>query len=908
VLPEGIRRLFHLARSPHGVAADVDLEIQHHFAAAIDGLVQRGMSPEEARATAERRFGDVRRMREELIALSRSRADRRRRFEWRSDWWLDVRQAVRGYTSTPGVTLAILTMLALGVGANTAMYGILDKLFIQPPPHINGPDGILRLYARERSGFTGGEEITHSQFDLEQYAALARDVPAFAALAGYWGPSRETSGHGQQAEQLRTQTVTGNYFEFLGVQPGRGRLLEPADDDPTAAPAAVISYGYWQRRFGGSDAALGRVLDVGGTTYTVVGVAPRGFSGATANAADIWVPAEIAGAAQGPHWRQRYWGGLPLRALARLRRGVTPTVAAEQAAAVLRAHYETTLLPTGDRPPPLGALRVFTGSLMDAFGPEGLSEGLRLSLLVGGVALILLAIACANVANLLMLRAATRRRELAVRSALGAGRWRVARMLLIESTVLALAAGMAAIGVAAVTGRVLRVVLVPSMQWATGVVDLRVLLFASAVALALGLLAGVVPALQARRGAGVDDLRAGVRAARRGSTPVRAGLLITQGALALVLVVGAGVFYRSLEAARRHDAGLDLERLLVVNLNPTALNPVDSPSLVEERVAAIDERLRRLPGVVDVAQVSHMAAMEWTRMALRVRGIESLPRMPGPYIRGVTPNFFRVAGLATTRGRGLGDSDAKGAPRVALVNTVMARALWPSGDPIGACLYVGDPNECTTVVGVVETERASVRMGEAVAQYYVPLAQYPRPLNSRSLLVRARDKPQQLVQPTLRAMAGLFPDLPRDRVVVLGQSYGRELRPWKVGMGLFGAAAGLALLVAAVGLYAVIAYGVRQREHEFGIRRALGAQVSDITRLVMTQSVSFAVLGAALGVALAYWGARFVTPLLHRDVSGRDPLVLVVAGGVLLAACLLAGLFPARGAARADPRAALQAE
>jgi ABC-type antimicrobial peptide transport system permease subunit len=314
---------------------------------------------------------------------------------------------------------------------------------------------------------------------------------------------------------------------------------------------------------------------------------------------------------------------------------------------------------------------------------------------------------------------------------------------------------------------------------------------------------------------------------------------------------------------------------------------------------------------MDVAQTSNMMAMSWMHLPLRVQGLESLPRVPGmrgPSIRGVSPNFFRVAGLAITRGRGFTEADAMGAAKVTVVNGAMAGALWPLADPLGACLYVGaGSGECTTVVGVAETERPSMS-DEVGMQYYVPLAQYPQPVSSRSLLVRARDKPQRLVEPTLHIMAELFPDLPRERVRALGQFYERERRPWKVGLGLFGAAGGLALFIAAVGLYAVIAYGVRQREHEFGIRRALGAQVSDITRLVMTQSVAFALLGAAVGAGLAYWGARFVTPLLHRDVSGRDPVVLVIAGAILLAACLLAGLFPARAAARADPRAALQAE
>jgi hypothetical protein len=384
--------------------------------------------------------------------------------------------------------------------------------------------------------------------------------------------------------------------------------------------------------------------------------------------------------------------------------------------------------------------------------------------------------------------------------------------------------------------------------------------------------------------------------------------LVLQGALALVLVVGAGVFYRSFAAARRHDAGFDLERLVVVNVNPTALNPQERPPLAEDRVAVMDGLIRRLPEVVDVAQTSNTAATSWTMMPLRVQGIPELPRRLGLYIRGVTPNFFPVAGLSITRGRGFGEGDAVGAPRVALVNTTMARALWPSSDPIGTCLYIGDQTGCTIVVGVVETEQPSVRSEEHLAQYYVPLAQFPGQWNERSFLVRARGKPERLVEPLLQIMGQLFPDLPRERVRALRQYYARELRPWKVGLGLFGAAGTLALLVAAVGLYAVIAFSVRQREHEFGVRRAVGARAWDITRLVMVQSVAFAAAGTVLGGVLAYWGARFLTPLLYGNVSPRDPAILVTAGVVLLASCLAAGFIPARIAGGADPRQALQAE
>lgn len=905
MLPQRVRRLFRLDRGAEDAAADVDRELEHHFAAAVEDLVRRGVEPGEARRIAEQRFGNVQQTRAALIALATAGAERRRRVELRADWWLDVRHALRGYVATPGVTFAVVTMLALGIGANAAMYGILSKLLIQPPPHITSPESILRLYVRQRDAFTGDAEITHEQFDFAQFSALQRDVSAFAELTGYSGPWPEKVGHGQETQQVAGETITGNFFAFLGVGPLRGRLIEPADDRPGAPPAAVISYGYWQRHFGGRDAALGATLDIGRTTYTVIGVAPRGFSGPGVDAPDVWLPAQIVGPAAGSQWR--YFGGLPLRALVRLKPGATPAVAAQQATAVLRANYATTILPPGAHAPPLGVLRVLTGPLVDPFGPLAMSDGLHLSLLVGGVALILLIIACANVANLLLLRAATRRRELAVRSALGAGRWRVVRMLLIESTILALAAGAAAIAVATITGRILRVALLPAVQWATGVLDLRVLLFAGLAALALGVVTGAPPAIQARRGAGVGDLRAGVRAARRHSTPVRAGLLVLQSALALVLVAGAGAFYLSLEKAGHHDPGYALDHLLTVNVNHP--DPADRSPLPEEDISTVADRVRHLAGVTGVAQTTNWSVLIGPAEPLSVPGIASLPRMPGPFMKGVTPNFFDVVGLPILRGRGFSDADRAGAPSVAVVNTAMARAIWPAGEPLGACLYVGrGSNSCTTVVGVAGAEAPDPRSTSPLAQYYVPLAQYASQPYRRVLVVRARDDPRRLIQPILGIMAGRFPSLPRERVAALRDLTAPWLRPWRMGMGLFGAAAGLALFLAAMGLYAMIAYGVRQREHEFGIRRALGAQVSDLARLVILQTVTLAVPGLLLGAAAVGLSARSINPLLYPGLSAHDPTVLVPAATILLAACLAAGIFPARNAGRADPRAALQAE
>ena len=520
--------------------------------------------------------------------------------------------------------------------------------------------------------------------------------------------------------------------------------------------------------------------------------------------------------------------------------------------------------------------------------------------------LVVLLIAMANVANLLLLRAVARRRELAVRTALGAGRWRVGRLLVVESMMLAAVSALAAGAVAAAAGRVLRVTLLPRYNWASAPIDGHVLLFAGLAALTIGLVTGLVPAIQAARASGLDDLRSGVRAARAARAPFRSALLVLQASLSLVLLIGAALFYRSFIAARNVDIGYARDRLVTVNVSggtfarPVPVNPA--------ALAAMDARLRALPEVVGVALGTSTPLGGSLAISLRIRGTE-LPRMSGPYMNAVSANFFPVADLAVVAGRGFTDADQERAPKVAAVNEVMARLVWPGRSPIGECLYVGaGANECATVVGVVE---APVEFGlsnrEGTAQYYVPLAQFTDQVvaSRRTFLVRSSGDPGRLVRP---ALGELFPDLNRDRVRSLADAFAPQIRQWKIGTGLFAAAAALALLLSAVGLYSVIAFSVRQRRFEFGIRRALGAQATDLVRLVVKQGFVLAAAGVVIGLLAALWAGRFVAPLLFENRSSRDPAAMAVATAVLLLAALLASLLPARDATRADPREALQAE
>ena len=880
-----LRSLFRWRRQE----TELDEELRFHLAEEMEERIAAGMSPEDARVAARRDFGNVPLIRE----LTRET------WGWGPAERLlqDVRSALRGMRRNPGYAFAVVFTLALGIGLNAAMYGMLSRLFLQAPPHIDNPDGIHRVWVRQR--FLDSV-ITGDSMNRAEFGTLRDDPDRFPAVGGYTAPRPMQNGRGQAAESLRVSWVTGDLFALLGARPALGRPIVPEDDNVTAAPTAVIGNGYWGRRFGGAREALGATVTFDDVTYEIVGVMPPAFSGPDPSAADVWLPLQVAAPGSDPH----------LTALVRLAPGVTAEAAGAAATAGVRAARADSPVPADIEDKEATAL---LGPLLRTRGPGTLGRGLQLPLVVGGVALAVLLIATANVSNLLMLRVAARRRELAVRHALGAGRWGVGRLLVTESVLLAALSGVAALGVAAAAGRVLRVTLLPRYQWAGDVVDVTAVAFTGVAVLAVGLVAALFPALYAARGRAIERLD-GLRGARSLGAPVRTGLIVVQAALSLVLLDGAALFYRSFETARQLDIGYARQNLLTVRLGGWG----ETTTLDENTVAALEARVRSLPGVLDVAQATNSPLGTIGAMGgLRAEGVDRFPRMEGPFVNLVAPNFFRVAGQRIRDGRGFTEGDRAGAPKVVVVNTTFARNVWPERNAVGRCLFVGrEATDCTTVVGVAESP-LEMRLDDRgrVPHFYLPIAQAAagtatadRSSLARSLLVRTRGNPAGTVPPVLAALAELFPDLPADRVRSLPAVFAQLIRPWTIGTGLFGAAALLALLLAALGLYAVIAFGVRQRELEFGIRRALGAQAWDLLRLVLARGLSLAVVGVVAGGLAALWAGRFIAPLLFEGRSPRDPLALAAAALVLVTAALAASFLPARRAAQADPRQALQAE
>ncbi|MXX62144.1 MAG: FtsX-like permease family protein [Holophagales bacterium] len=886
--------------------AELEEEIRFHLAAEAEERIDAGLAPEEARAAAQRDFGNVTLTRE-LTREAWGWAPAERLLK-------DVGSAFRMMRRNTGYTCAVVLTMALGIGLNAAMYDLLSRLFLQAPPHIEDPDGIHRIWMSERDDATDrgvftGPSATRDRMDWAEFNSLRDDPDRFIAVAGYTAPQRMQNGRGQTAEDLQVSTVSGEFFALLGLRPALGRLLRPGDDDLAATPAAVISDAYWRQGFERSAEALGTSLTFNGVTYIIVGVLPPGFAGPDPKAAEIWLPLQIAATAiRGDLWRQSLTG-FSLTALARLAPGVQPEAAAAAATAAVRAARTTSRLPEARDPEPT----VMLGPILQSRGPIALPGQMRLPLVVGGAALVVLLIATANMSNLLLVRVAARRRELAVRNALGAGRSGVGRLLAVESVVLTTLSGVAALVVAALAGRSLRVTLLPDYRWADEPLDGTAIGFTATAVLIIGLGAALAPAVYAARSRGIEKLDSS-RGARSLGMPVRTGLIVVQAALSLILLSGAAIFYRSFEAARQVDVGYAKENLVTVSLG--GFRSAESPD--ETTIDALESRLRSLPDVLDVAQgtnspMGFKAAMP----SPRVEGLDRLPFDEGPYVSLTTPNFFRVAGLAILEGRSFTEWDRAGTQKVAVVDAMFAHGVWPGRSAVGQCLFFGEAStDCTTVVGVVESALdRGLSDADRAAIYYLPISQASsNPIqasfvnNMRTLVVRTRGDPGRVVQPTLLALADLFPDLPRHSVRSLPTVFAPRIRTWTIGTSLFGAAALLAVLLAAIGLYAVIAFGVRQRELEFGIRRALGARASRLLRMVLTRGFSLAAAGVVAGTLAALWAGRFIEPLLFDDRTPRDPLAFAVAALVLLTIAVAASLLPARRASRADPRQALEAE
>ena len=821
-----------------------------------------------------------------------SRGTMRHRFEAiRSDLSYAMRQLRRA----PGFTITVLLAFALGIGANATMFGIVDELMFRPPAHVRAPNEIVTLVAGTATDGFGQRTSNYPVFTaIRDHSAAFSQVAAVADLSVPFG-------RGERAANLDGLLVSASYFPLLGVEPARGRFFrEDEDVAPIGAPVAVISHAFWQRQFSGNASALGATLQLGDRQFTVIGVAPRDFTGLGYAAPDVWLPISSGGAMQflGKQWTTQSiatW----LRIYARIKPGVPLTAAATDAMRLAReAAPNVFFTQTGWS---------FHARPIMAARSEEQGAGASVATLLATMSLVVLLIACANVANLLLARGIRRRREMAVRLALGVTRRRLIEQLLTESVLLAVLGGVAAILVANWGGVLARHLLLGGLSLTGSVLDPRVLAFTAVVALLVGVFTGLVPALQSSRADVFSTISAGGNRGGARRTRAQSALLAVQAALSLVLLLGAGLFGRSLLAINALRMGVDVDRVLVGSMN---LRSVGRPATEADAVfTRALEQVAGAPGIASAAIATTIPFGPSYGTEVGVMGRDSVHHYTTMY-NIVTPNYFRTLGASVLGGRDFSDRDREAAPRVIMVNEIFARRAWGRENPIGRCLRIGaDSLPCATVVGVVENVRRQSIFEDSSNFVYLPLPQARTWLSARLIVARAAGDPGRAAEAVRHSMQTAAPELPfADVHLVKEQAIVRqETLPFRLGAAMLGVFGALALLLAAVGVYGVISYDVGQRTREIGVRMALGARAADVGSLVLRDGVRVVAIGGVIGAAIAVVAGGVVQPLLY-DTSPRDPVVLVGVAVLLLIVATLACLLPARRAMRVDINSAIREE
>jgi putative ABC transport system permease protein len=883
----GLRGLF----QKHRAEQDLDDELREYLETAVEQKMSGGMSRDAAVRAARIEIGSV-----EAVK------DRVRDVGWESvieGIFQDVRFALRLLRKQPAFTAAAVTTLALGIGGTTAIFSVVDALFLRAPAGVVEASSLRRLSIKRDAG--NMRTPSGGMGSWVDYTAMRDSGPALASIAAYLDPELVDLGRGSQAEQIRASVISHDFLRTLGIQPALGRLFVPDDDGvPGDHPVAIVSHTMWETRFGSAADTVGKTLLLNGVLLEIVGVTQKGFTGIEADNVDVWLPASMAGPLElrrrDGDWRQHL--GLFAHYVARLAPGAQQTRAAAQAAEALRLRAaDEELDPT---PEVLLAPLV----LASTWGSARVAD---LSLWLAVVACVVLVIACANVANLLLARAITRRRELAVRLSLGAGAWRVARQHLTESAVLALVGGAAGVLLAywAMGLMIQQFPLPPS----AGHIDARLLAFALGMALATGVLFGIVPAIRAVQVDPVQALKDSRAVGSLTRNHTRRALIVLQITLSLALLVGAGLFVRSLRHVNAIQSGIDVDRALIarVDLRRAHYTPEARERFYESALS----RLSSLPGIERAAIVHLEPFHGGTPVAFWAKPGETKMQQTAAILTLAGPGYFEAAGTRLLRGRTFEATDRRGSEPVAVVSDAMARLIAPDGNVVGLCVPFArqvSRGGCTHIVGVVENQRRFFIVDEPQRLVFLVWAQSPTAVEfgTPSLIMKTQN-PARDAAPVRAALQSLRSDSPFVSVEPLAESLRGDLLPFRLGATLFSLFGALALGLAAVGLYGVLGYFVAERAPEIGIRRALGAPVASVVTLVMRQGIVPVVVGLTLGLAAAFAGTRYLASLLF-GVEARDPASFAGATVFLVSVALLAILLPAWRAARLDPTVALRQE
>ena len=813
----------------------------------------------------------------------------------------DIRFAARSFVKTPGVTIAAVLSIALGIAATTSVFTLVNAVLFKPMP-VRDPQQLVALYT------TKPDERFPSGFSYLDYRDYRDGAGAFSDLFAYNGASVAFSANNGKSELIWGELVTGNYFSGLGVAPTLGRMLTPDDDRAEGAhPVAVLNHTFWQRRFGGNPAVVGTTVKLSGHEFTVIGIARKGFSGTrlVGFIPDVWVPLSMHRQIE-PH-RLDDRGARWFNVNGRLKPGVSldqATAAMNVIADRLARAYPTSnaRLGVGMVPAPNK-----TEPAITLLGYIPIAAQTMMALVV-----LVLLIACANVANLLLARASSRRREIAMRLACGAPRVRLVGQLLTESIILAVSGGAAGL-VLARWFMTMVPTLNPTLDFATidfdydlGL-DYRILLFTAGTTVLTGMIFGLVPSLQAstvdlvtvlQRRDGGDG-----RSGRRGR--LRHGLVVAQVALSLALVIGAGVFVRSMQSAQHIDPGFETKDVLLVSVDLRLRGYDNTQGLTFFR--NVLQRIRALPGVANASLAGPLPLDAYgTSTVVTAQG--HIPRDPNERIEVkysvVGHDYFRAMSTPIVAGRAFAETDSAGTPRVIIVNETMARRFWPTETPLGKRVRLWGP-DALEVVGVARDGKYNL-LGEPPTEYFfIPHAQN---YNSQmTVITRTAGSPAALANAVQREIAALDPDVPIYGVKTMPMFLDRLLSLPK-SVAVMGALfAFIALLMASVGLYGVVSYSIARRTKEIGLRIAVGASRGDVMRMVLRQGMTLAVAGVATGILGAFALMRLAASLLY-GVGPYDPPTYLTGATVLAMVALAASYIPARRAMRLDPTIALRYE
>lgn len=821
----------------------------------------------------------------------------------------DLRYATRALRNHPGFTLVAVLTLAVGIGANSAIFSLVDAVLLRPPAGLAGPQRLVTIYT---SDYSSGDFGTSSYPDLE---VIRAEQGVFAAVGAY--ASRPLSvSLGEQAEMMAATLADAGYFGTLGVVPAAGRLIGPDDASvPGSSPVVVVSHAFWRARFGGDPGAVGRTVRLNGREFTVIGVTPAGFNGLLGSVtSDFWIPLTMDPVMFDPETGRlsldqlTNMGGRWLQVMARLQNGVTIEQAQARLTALARARFERfpdmwrTITGEGRK------LTVRPGSYARV-PPRGRGMVVGMSTLLMIVVGLVLLVACANIANLLLVRAAGRRREIAVRLSLGASRGRLVRQLLTESWLVAVMGGvMGLVGAGVLADLIVSLrppVNIP-VRLSVGI-DARVLLFTLGLCVLTGAVFGLVPALRASRPNVVTELKGdaiGQRTGRRFG--LRGALVVGQLAVSVTLLVGAGLFLRSLRQAQAVDPGFDPTNTVLMSFALTAngYNQARAQAFYDQLL----ERAQALSGVEGATLASNVPLGACCgRRFTRPEGYTPAPGEDTEINWNVVgPDYFRVMRVPLVRGRAFTETDRERAPLVVMVNEAFARRYWPGQDPIGKGVSLSGPDgPFRPVVGVVADGKYRSLAEDPLPFLYIPAAQQNRA--TMTLHVRTRDDPTALLERLRQEVRALDPSLPIINPTTLQDQIGIAVLPQRLAATLLSAFGLVAVLLAVIGLYGVMAYAVSQRTREFGIRTALGATRRDVAALVVSEGLVLAAVGTLLGVAASVAVTRLARALLF-EVSPTDPIVFGGVTALLLGVTVLASYVPARRAARVQPMEALRYE